>query len=202
MGLVTGFELYVDGVKKFESSYSGFNIEILSDQFFDVGGVSTGSYTYNEGQYAGWTTTQGGTTPDYEVGDTFYVNGQMYLYSIPATTSTGKTQLGTRTITKKMFGTREITKEVVNGVVVYEKQASATISFTIAGTTYQADNGMTWGDWVNSSYNTGGFIIVDDNVRAPNYNVVGIVICDYSQEITTPIIANQAYIVFSDQACD
>lgn len=49
--------------------------------------------------------------------------------------STGKTQLGTRTITKKMFGTREITKEVVNGVVVYEKQApvsNVTITFNLS----------------------------------------------------------------------
>ena len=44
--------------------------------------------------------------------------------------STGKTQLGTRTITKKMFGTREITKEVVNGVVVYEKQAPTPSGYT------------------------------------------------------------------------
>lgn len=28
------------------------------------------------------------------------------------------------------------------------------ISFTIDGTTYQAMNGMTWGEWVNSEYNT------------------------------------------------
>ena len=70
----------------------------------------------------------------------------------------GKTQIGTRTITKKMFGTREITKEVVNGVVVYEKQASI-ISFTIAGITCQADDGMTWEEWVNSSYNTPSFVV-------------------------------------------
>ena len=32
------------------------------------------------------------------------------------------------------------------------------ISFTIAGTSYQAEEGMTWSEWVASSYNTGGFI--------------------------------------------
>ena len=31
------------------------------------------------------------------------------------------------------------------------------ISFTIAGTTYQAEEGMTWGDWLTSEYNTGGY---------------------------------------------
>lgn len=33
------------------------------------------------------------------------------------------------------------------------------ISFTIAGTSYQAEEGMTWEEWVNSSYNTDGYYI-------------------------------------------
>jgi hypothetical protein len=33
----------------------------------------------------------------------------------------------------------------------------ATISFTIAGTSYQAEEGMTWAEWVSSSYNTDGY---------------------------------------------
>lgn len=31
------------------------------------------------------------------------------------------------------------------------------ISFTILGTTYQAEDGMTWGEWVESEHNTGGY---------------------------------------------
>lgn len=31
------------------------------------------------------------------------------------------------------------------------------ISFTVAGTSYQAIEGMTWAEWCDSSYNTGGF---------------------------------------------
>ena len=34
------------------------------------------------------------------------------------------------------------------------------ISFTIEGTQYYAIDGMTWGDWVNSEYNTDGYRIV------------------------------------------
>lgn len=34
-------------------------------------------------------------------------------------------------------------------------KAPTLISFTIAGTSYQAEEGMTWEEWVNSSYNTG-----------------------------------------------
>lgn len=44
--------------------------------------------------------------------------------------------------------------------VHYAAAGSVTlITFTINGTSYQAEEGMTWGEWVNSSYNTGGFVI-------------------------------------------
>ena len=33
------------------------------------------------------------------------------------------------------------------------------INFTIDGTSYQAEAGMTWGEWVESDYNTGGFTV-------------------------------------------
>ena len=135
------YELYVDGARVFYDDVR-FNIQITDTQFVEMSGSSTGSYSYDEGQYLGWTTTQGGTTPTYEVGDIFQVNGQVYLFSIPASSPTGKTQLGTRPITKKMFGTREITKEVVNGVVVYEKQASTfNVDITLNNT-----GDLTWGN--------------------------------------------------------
>lgn len=37
------------------------------------------------------------------------------------------------------------------------------ITFTISGIQYQAQEGMTWEQWVNSSYNTDGFIIHNTN---------------------------------------
>jgi hypothetical protein len=36
------------------------------------------------------------------------------------------------------------------------------ITFTIAGTTYTAEQGMTWGQWVYSKYNTAGAILTSD----------------------------------------
>lgn len=45
------------------------------------------------------------------------------------------------------------------------------ITFTIAGTTYQAINGMTWGEWVNSEYNTGGFSISNNAVLKDGYMI-------------------------------
>ena len=63
------------------------------------------------------------------------------------------------------------------------------ISFTIDGTSYQAESGMTWFEWVNSEYNTGGFtsdgnrILEPDGTRVvymspstyikPSHNIIG-----------------------------
>lgn len=113
----------------------------------------------------------------------------------------GKIYIGNSTISKMYLGQNEVSKVYLGQDLVYEKQASTTISFSIDNTTYQADEGMTWGEWVNSLYNTGGFMISGAYVRASNYTVVGIVICDYSQNSTTHIIANQAYILFPDRVC-
>lgn len=38
-------------------------------------------------------------------------------------------------------------------------ETAAMINFTIDGTPYQAEEGMTWEEWINSNYNTGGFEI-------------------------------------------
>lgn len=37
----------------------------------------------------------------------------------------------------------------------------ALITFTIDGTEYQAEEGMTWGEWCDSEYNTDGYVIVE-----------------------------------------
>lgn len=48
------------------------------------------------------------------------------------------------------------------------------ISFTIDGTSYNAEEGMTWYEWVNSSYNTSGFTCATStsSVLLPEQNVV------------------------------
>lgn len=42
--------------------------------------------------------------------------------------------------------------------------ATSLISFTIDGTSYQAEEGMTWGEWVESDYNTNGYTKNSDNL--------------------------------------
>jgi hypothetical protein len=43
----------------------------------------------------------------------------------------------------------------------YQDGGNDTITFTIEGTEYQAEEGMTWEEWCESKYNTGGFYIGD-----------------------------------------
>lgn len=51
------------------------------------------------------------------------------------------------------------------------KQGGVTlINFTIDGTTYQAEEGMTWQEWVNSSYNTYGCTIEGSSVKGKGNN--------------------------------
>lgn len=45
------------------------------------------------------------------------------------------------------------------------------ISFTIAGNAYQAEEGMTWYEWVNSEYNTIGAYTSATNATYPGYSV-------------------------------
>ena len=58
----------------------------------------------------------------------------------------------------------------------------ATISFTIAGTKYQAEEGMTWAEFMASDYNTDGIRMngseiyyppTDGFIRYSDYSVVG-----------------------------
>ena len=60
------------------------------------------------------------------------------------------------TIVAKADGYRD--SEPSAAVSVTKSPAVTLINFTIARTSYQAEEGMTWAEWVNSSYNTGGFI--------------------------------------------
>ena len=47
---------------------------------------------------------------------------------------------------------------LVDGEVKATVSKVSLISFTIDGTSYQAEEGMTWGEWVESEYNTDGYL--------------------------------------------
>ena len=65
------------------------------------------------------------------------------------------------------------------------------ISFTISGTSYQAESGMTWAQWVASSYNTGGFTVSGNMVAFTSGDHVSYELTPVST--TDTIISNRAY---------
>lgn len=89
--------------------------------------------------------------------------------------------------TSKVSVSDTITESQINALFT-----TTTISFTIAGTTYQATSGMTWENWVSSNYNTGGFSLDGSSIyqssssKYVNYN---------SQEVqsTDTIVADASY---------
>ena len=86
-------------------------------------------------------------------------------------------------------------------------QPAAVISFTIDNTTCQAEEGMTWGDWVYSDYNTVMAYIATtdytgdlgvDAVFMPNADYMELIVCDSNHVDGYPlsddvIVANRVY---------
>lgn len=88
---------------------------------------------------------------------------------------------------------------LVDGVVKDSVSAVKLISFTIDGTTYQAEEGMNFYTWANSSYNTGGFACssTSSNVTKGSQYV------KYNGEnvsSATTIVSGRAYVLGSSGA--
>ena len=60
---------------------------------------------------------------------------------------------------------------IMSGQVSSSGVTKKKINFTIDGTSYEADGGMTWEQWVNSTYNTGGFVIQEQKIMRNNFVV-------------------------------
>ena len=60
-------------------------------------------------------------------------------------------------------------KTALDAIPVYEGEVVKIIDFTISETAYEAEEGMTWAQWVASGYNTAGYsIAADDNNHVTN----------------------------------
>ena len=69
----------------------------------------------------------------------------------------------------------------------YRLVDSNELSFKINGTTYYALEGMNWIDWINSPYNTDGYVIFDSNVHNSQKTKF------INQDITSLITSNSNY---------
>lgn len=96
----------------------------------------------------------------------------------------------------KCNGNSVLSSDLVDKSLTYtlESLGSAVtyINFKIDSTTYQAESGMTWAEWVNSEYNTSGYYISDSSVcGSVEYQKVY-----YSNELVSPdseIVADRVY---------
>ena len=92
---------------------------------------------------------------------------------------------------------------LADGSEIGTVQAAANlISFTIDGISYRAEEGMTWVDWVASSYNTGGFYIIEGTTNGVRFsngidNVSSEGFPGEYVNNTSQIVANGTYYKFS-----
>ena len=86
------------------------------------------------------------------------------------------------------------TKEIV---FASNQKSDNIITFSIVNIEYQAEEGMTWGAWVESQYNTDGFYLYDNEFIRNNEGLnVGVEVDDTIGEVypTTVIIRDFKYI--------
>lgn len=79
------------------------------------------------------------------------------------------------------FGDVSLTYSTVDGV------APTIITFGIMGVSYQGEEGMTWGEWINSDYNGAGVYVSSDGNYACTMAALQI------EELTTEIISGKSY---------
>ena len=119
---------------------------------------------------------------------TFYKHDSNSIGNIPMGELTFN---GVQSVT---YNGTDYTKLVVDGTSY--PPLPVIISFTIDGTSYQAEEGMTWAEWVASSYNTGDFIISESSGSPTNVNYYLIKTSSYGfLQATDAIISGEAYIV-------
>ena len=115
--------------------------------------------------------------------------------SIDLTTLSGWESLSdgdhTITIVAKADGYRD--SEPSEGVTVTKEAGVTLITFTIDGTSYQAEEGMTWGEWVDSSYNTDGFAVFTNMYIALNASKLVSANSDSSGSVLTSDVIESNY---------
>lgn len=86
-----------------------------------------------------------------------------------------------------------------DGVSIGEvtKETTPLITFGIENSNCSAEEGMTWGEWVASSYNTGGFVIANTNQIQESSLGKYVAVADERVTTDEAIIANKSYMLSS-----
>jgi len=144
---------------------SGSTAKISSDP--TIGTFSfTGFTTRGQTQSATWTISNANEAGLYaliEISTATEVNSENFKATIDlADDVIAPNETTTVTVTVECIKTPEgdvSSGEMTFGITAITSHTGTKelITFTIEGTEYQAEEGMTWGEWVESSYNTAGY---------------------------------------------
>lgn len=136
------------------------------------GDAVNATYTYSGSKlFAGLATSANATAPKYKPGDTIEITAATTFYIVENIIipdhHSSLTELFTNiaaVIREKTGDTASIVADDFPSVIRERLQMIpqvTLISFTIDGTSYQAEEGMTWIEWINSDYSQGEFSIRD-----------------------------------------
>lgn len=98
-------------------------------------------------------------------GTNIYYSNEKEHYILPSESTTIRTLTINGTVTTEWNG-KPVKQVTVDGVTykMPETVEPALIIFMISGIEYQAEEGMTWSEWVASSYNSGGYTESDGKI--------------------------------------
>lgn len=128
------------------------------------GSTVNATYTYSGSKlFVGLATSANATAPKYKPGDTIEITAETTLYIVENIIIPEHHSSLTELFTNIAAVIREKTGDTASIIaddfpsVIRERLQVMLISFKIDGKSYQAEEGMTWGEWINSAYNTSGF---------------------------------------------
>ena len=209
-----GFEAYTlhiysnDGSTELGSVMAGTTTGVGDFTVLENGvtdGTNTYTYSGNK-QFIGLTSTPNSTNVEYEIGQTYNISTATTLYIVeqePAAdvpriiyNNTVIAELSDKEITITCAGKKMLSDIVIVNPAVEEEVSL--ISFTIDSTSYQAEEGMTWADWIDSEYSDGTYAphpnMVTQPCKYPNsYFITEDGTSGGSVLMTDTIIANHAY---------
>ena len=97
----------------------------------------------------------------------------------------------------------ELIEQIIAALNEKFGSGASIITFTIEGTNYQAEEGMTWGEWVESKYNTDGYYIFNITICSATSDTqvyylakTGLSYSEFTPFVTDIIDSSIEYFVF------
>lgn len=147
---------------------------------------------WNSSEYRTITINSGIDTTNATLINWIIANASQIVEPDPEPEPANTFSFGNLPIANMYFGTRQVKKVYLGNALVWEKEQTL-ISFTIVGVSYQAEEGMTWQEWINSPYNINGFIATAGNYVRPTSGGDEVFYGNKLVHLSDTIVANTAY---------